>query len=106
MIAGLMVALLSFLASFVLIALHTVGQFTVEGWTSIMLSLWFIAGCLAFAVGLSGLYIGRILVEAKGRPTYIIDELIRSPTFATDANDVAVTRTTGPLEVFKHSGVR
>ena len=101
MIAGLMVALLSFRASFVLIVLHTAGQFTVEAWTSKMLSLWFIAGCLAFAVGLSGFYIGRILVEAKGRPTYIIDEMIRSTTFATDAYDVSLTRTTGRLEVFK-----
>jgi glycosyltransferase involved in cell wall biosynthesis len=78
MSCGLAVALLSFFASSVLFLLHVAGRFTVEGWTSIMLSLWFIGGCTAFVIGLSGLYIGRVLVEVKGRPSYIVDQVVRS----------------------------
>jgi dolichol-phosphate mannosyltransferase len=52
------------------------GVLTVEGWASIALSLWFLAGCLLFALGLTGLYVGRILVEVKGRPSFIIDRVL------------------------------
>jgi hypothetical protein len=40
------------------------------------LSLWFLSGCLLFALGLTGLYVGRILVEAKGRPSFIVDQVL------------------------------
>lgn len=76
MLSGFGVAATSFAAAVGLVVLHLLGAFTVEGWTSLMLSLWFLAGCMAIALGLCGLYIGRILVEAKGRPTFIIDEIV------------------------------
>ena len=78
MLCGVIVATVSFAAAVSLLSLHLLGTITVEGWTSIMLSIWFLAGCTAFTLGLCGLYIGRILVEAKGRPTYIIDEIVGS----------------------------
>jgi dolichol-phosphate mannosyltransferase len=40
------------------------------------LSLWFLSGCLLFALGLTGLYIGRILVESKGRPAFLVDQVL------------------------------
>ena len=46
---------------------------SLQGSASMALSLWFVAGCLIFSIGLTGLYVGRILVETKGRPTFIID---------------------------------
>ena len=76
MVAGFAMALLSFgMALFILVS-HLMGVLTVEGWASIALSLWFLAGCLLFALGLTGLYVGRILVEVKGRPTFIIDRVL------------------------------
>jgi glycosyltransferase involved in cell wall biosynthesis len=76
MAAGFATALLSFGMTFLILVLHLMGVFTVEGWASITLSLWFLAGCLLFALGLTGLYVGRILVEVKGRPSFIIDRLL------------------------------
>jgi hypothetical protein len=29
---------------------------------------------------LTGLYVGRILVESKGRPTYIVDQIVSGGT--------------------------
>ena len=76
MVAGFAMALLSFgMALFILVS-HLMGLLTVEGWASIALSLWFLAGCLLFALGLTGLYVGRILVEVKGRPTFIVDRVV------------------------------
>jgi len=76
MIAGFAMALLSFGVSLIILVSHLVGFLTVEGWASIALSLWFLSGCLLFALGLTGLYVGRILVEAKGRPSFIVDQVL------------------------------
>jgi glycosyltransferase involved in cell wall biosynthesis len=76
MIAGFAMALLSFGVSLIILVSHLLGFLTVEGWASIALSLWFLSGCLLFALGLTGLYVGRILVEAKGRPSFIVDQVL------------------------------
>lgn len=46
----------------------------VEGWTSVMVSIYFLAGLLLANLGFIGLYIGKIFDETKGRPLYIIKE--------------------------------
>ncbi len=76
MIAGFAIALLSFSMSLFILVAHLMGILTVEGWASIALSLWFLAGCLLFSLGLTGLYVGRILIEVKGRPSFIIDQVL------------------------------
>jgi glycosyltransferase involved in cell wall biosynthesis len=76
MIAGFAMAFLSFSMSLFILVSHLMGILTVEGWASIALSLWFLAGCLLFALGLTGLYVGRILVEVKGRPSFIVDQVL------------------------------
>lgn len=47
---------------------------TVTGWTFIACSIWAVAGIEMFAIGLVGEYIGKIYVETKSRPRYIIDK--------------------------------
>jgi len=46
----------------------------VEGWTSVMVSIYFIAGLLFANMGFLGLYIGKIFDETKDRPLYIVQE--------------------------------
>ena len=45
----------------------------VAGWTSTILSIWFIGGVQLLSVGLIGTYIGKIYVEVKGRPRYAVE---------------------------------
>ncbi len=47
---------------------------SVEGWTSVMVSIYFIGGLLFANMGILGLYIGKIFDETKNRPIYIIQE--------------------------------
>lgn len=42
------------------------------GWTSVMVSLFFLSGILLFGMGILGIYIGRIFNQVKGRPLYVI----------------------------------
>lgn len=52
----------------------------VEGWTSLMVSLYFIAGLLFANLGILGLYIGKAFDQAKGRPLYVIREAVNVDT--------------------------
>lgn len=50
---------------------------TVHGWTTIVLSMWAIGGLQLLAVGVIGEYIGKIYLETKARPKYIIEKLLK-----------------------------
>ena len=49
---------------------------TIQGWTSILVSMWFIGGIITTGVGITGLYIGKIYTEVKRRPRYFIEERV------------------------------
>lgn len=49
---------------------------TVSGWTSIITSIWAIGGLLMISVGVVGAYVGKIYLEAKGRPRFIIEKYL------------------------------
>ena len=51
-------------------------QKTVSGWTSIIMSLWFIGGCVLAGLGIIGEYIGKIYLEVKDRPRYNVEKVI------------------------------
>lgn len=59
---------------YVLISL-TMGHY-VDGWASLMISLWFIGSILTVAVGIIGTYIGKIYIEVKHRPLYIVEQTL------------------------------
>ena len=48
----------------------------VSGWASLILSIWFVGGFILIALGIVGLYIGKIYTEVKGRPLYNIQEVL------------------------------
>ncbi len=48
----------------------------VAGWASLMLSLWFIGGCIMIAMGILGLYVGKIYMEVKDRPRFNIEQTL------------------------------
>ena len=47
----------------------------VEGWTSLMVSIWFLSGLILLSSGLIGIYISRIYYEVKRRPNFIIRQV-------------------------------
>ena len=44
------------------------------GWTSLLVSMWFIGGAVLLACGIIGEYVGKIYQEVKRRPRYIVEE--------------------------------
>lgn len=49
---------------------------TILGWTSLMISFWLLGGLILFSIGIIGEYIGKIYLEVKHRPRYIIDKFL------------------------------
>lgn len=47
----------------------------VSGWSSMILSLWFVGGCILMGLGIVGEYIGKIYAEVKARPRYHVDQI-------------------------------
>ena len=50
--------------------------YTVQGWTTLMGSIWMIGGIQLFCLGLIGEYIGKIYGEVKQRPRFIVEEFL------------------------------
>lgn len=48
----------------------------VPGWTSLILSIWFLGGVQLLSIGLVGQYIGKIYMEVKQRPRYNIEKVL------------------------------
>ena len=71
---GFIIAFLSLLYGTWLVFRYFVFSVPVEGWTSVMVSIYFIGGLLFANMGILGLYIGKIFDETKNRPIYIVQE--------------------------------
>ncbi|MGE5677478.1 MAG: glycosyltransferase [Pseudomonadota bacterium] len=50
----------------------------VSGWAGVLASVWAVGGLVLMALGVIGEYIGKIYLEAKGRPRYIIEQFLDS----------------------------
>lgn len=70
---GSLVFLISLIMMIYSIIRNAMGA-TVVGWSSLIVSLWMIGGLILLSIGIVGEYIGKIYLEAKARPRYIIEE--------------------------------
>ena len=65
-----------FLVSIVMLIYFVIRYFmgaTVDGWASIVVSIWALGGLQLLAIGVIGEYIGKIYLETKQRPRYIVE---------------------------------
>lgn len=66
------------LISIVIVIYYLINYFVfgnvVEGWTSLLISIYLVGGMIMMFLGIIGLYIGKIFDETKGRPLYVIKD--------------------------------
>lgn len=72
---GLFIIFVSVLAAVYALISFFAGN-VVPGWTSLILSLWFLGGLQLLAIGMVGQYIGKIYMEVKHRPRYNIEKVL------------------------------
>ncbi len=73
---GALITAVSFLIGLIYLIQYLCGHIAVMGYASLIISLWFICGILVFLIGVVGLYLGKTFNQAKGRPTFIVDDKI------------------------------
>ncbi len=71
--AGLVFMLTSVIAIIYALSAFASGQ-VFPGWTSLLISVWFIGGAILTAIGVIGEYVGKIYKEVKHRPRYFIEK--------------------------------
>ena len=79
---GLTVFLISLFMLIYFLVIHFMGK-TVSGWTTTVVSVWALGGLQLLAIGVIGEYIGKIYLETKHRPTFIIDRDLEEETKTT-----------------------
>ncbi len=72
---GIFIIICSILAAIYALISYFFGS-VAPGWTSLILSIWFLGGLQLLAIGLVGQYIGKIYMEVKHRPRYNIEKII------------------------------
>ena len=72
---GFLIFMVSIIMLIVFIAQWALGM-TVVGWASMICSLWAIGGLILLSLGVIGEYIGKIYLETKQRPRFIVREVL------------------------------
>lgn len=52
---------------------------TVTGWASLSCSVWMMGGLILLSLGVIGEYVGKLYLEAKGRPRFLIEDVVDEP---------------------------
>jgi putative glycosyltransferase len=86
---GIAISGLSTLVGVALLVHKIVFRGAVEGWVSVMLSVWFLGGLLIFCVGVIGIYISKIFIETKNRPYTIVRRVHGNATPPRHASSTA-----------------
>lgn len=72
---GMITLVLSILAMFYALGSYFYGV-RVAGWTSVIISVWFLGSVILLALGVIGEYIGKIYTETKNRPKYFVEKTL------------------------------
>lgn len=73
---GLIVSFASFCIGTFYIIEAINNKIEVLGYTSIIVSIWFLSGIIITTIGVTGIYVGKIFDQTKNRPVFIIDEMV------------------------------
>lgn len=73
---GFIVVIGALLVALYYLLKYCLGLVHVSGFTTLVISLWLLAGIVIMLIGVVGIYIGKIFDRVKGRPTYIVEDTV------------------------------
>lgn len=82
---GLLIFVVSIIMLIYFLIVYFFGQ-TVSGWASTVISIWAIGGLQMMALGVIGEYIGKIYMESKGRPKFIVEKHLHNTEEKNDTD--------------------
>jgi dolichol-phosphate mannosyltransferase len=72
--AGIVISLIALVMTGFSLYRYLHGDVTVAGYTSLIASMWLLAGVMLFCMGIIGLYVGRVFESVKSRPMFVVRE--------------------------------
>ncbi len=72
---GSMISILSVLVGIFYFYKYITHQISAPGFSSLILSIWFLSGVIISCIGIVGMYLGKTFNQTKNRPVFIIDEI-------------------------------
>lgn len=73
---GMLISFISILFGAYTVYEALTNKIAVLGYTSLIVSIWFLSGVIITTIGITGIYVGKIFDQTKNRPVYIIDEVL------------------------------
>lgn len=73
---GFIVVIGALLVALYYLLKYCLGLVHVSGFTTLVISLWLLAGIVIMLIGVVGIYIGKIFDRVKGRPTFIVEDTV------------------------------
>lgn len=70
--SGLFISFVSFIYIIYIIFRKLFFDISLEGWSSLIVSIWFLGGLILFSIGIIGIYVSKIFIETKQRPYTIV----------------------------------
>lgn len=72
---GFVIFFSSFFYTFIIFLKKIFGSSSIDGWTSLMMSIWVLGGVTISFLGVISLYLAKIFIEVKARPLTIVKEV-------------------------------
>jgi dolichol-phosphate mannosyltransferase len=88
---GVATALFSSIGILYALFLRLFTRIWVPGWTLLFIGMMFLGGMQMLSIGIAGEYIGRIYTEVKGRPLYLVREVLTHTSYLDSAGSVAAS---------------
>ena len=73
---GFIISLFSLILGLYYLFLNFTNKIVIPGYTSIIISIWFLGGLIILILGIIGIYIGKTFEGVKNRPIYIIEKSV------------------------------
>jgi putative glycosyltransferase len=77
--AGVIVSCMSVITILYFVFRYLLADIGVDGWTSLIVSIWFFGGVITLILGILGIYVANILSESKRRPYTVVRRVYRAP---------------------------
>jgi putative glycosyltransferase len=81
---GALIIAIAFLYTLFVIVIYALGVASPDGWTSLIISTWFLGGLTIFSLGIIATYLSVMFEEVKGRPYSIIAKIHRASAASTE----------------------
>jgi len=76
--AGIILSTISIMSAVWIFFSSITWGYSITGWSSLIVTIFFFSGIVLFCLGIIGIYLGRVFQEVKRRPLYIISERLNS----------------------------